>query len=387
MKKFIPLIEPQLCGKEKEYLTKCIESTYVSTSGEFISLFEEKLKKNTNSRYLTLVNSGTSALQLSLIASGVKPNDLILTSNYSFIATANSIAYCQADPILIDVEKDSFNIDFDLVEEFITDKCIKKNNSIYHKESQRRIAAIIPILALGNIIDPKKLKKFKKNYQIPIILDAAAAIGSKKGSQKLGDFVFDFASISFNGNKIITSGAGGAVIAKKKKDLQKITHLASTARNHPTYAHDMIGYNYRMPNINAALGLAQLEKIESFIDKKRFIFDFYMRHLESDNLKFYKEPSNFSSSRWISGMMVKNSSSSQLSSLLKFMVKKNIGASKFWIPISEQKKFKNCINHLNKTSKEISKSFIVLPSSVNLNNTDLKYIVRTISSFFNIKKT
>jgi len=385
LKKFIPLCTPYLDGKEKEYLNDCIESTYVSTAGKYIELFEQNLKSITNSPFAIALNSGTSALHLSLLAAGVKKNELVITTDYSFIATANSITYCGAEPALIDVNYDSFNIDFDLIEKFLQDSCSLKNDDYFHNETGKRISAIVPVLALGNIICPTKLRDFKTKFNIPIILDAAAAIGGRASSLEIGDFEFDFATFSFNGNKIITCGAGGAILCKKTTDHEKIRHLAATSRMHPTYFHDEIGYNYRMANINAAIGFSQLEKIEQLLCKKHEIYNFYRNNLQSKNIIFYSEPPELISSKWISGFMIENKSEEVILEFQKHMAKNNIGASSFWIPVSKQNAFLNCVRLLNGNSESISKKFIALPSSINIEKKELMYIVNKINNFFKEK--
>ena len=386
MKKFIPLCTPYFDGKEKEYLHDCVESTFVSTAGKYIELFEENLKLKTKSDNVVSVNSGTSALHLSLLAAGVKPNDLVITSDYSFIATANSIAYCNAEPVLIDVDYDSFNISLDLVEKFLYDECTLKDDKYFHNETGKKVSAFVPVFALGNVICPSRLKRFKNKFKIPLIIDAAAAIGVKGDSMEIGEFAFDFATLSFNGNKIITCGAGGAILCKDSRDYEKVKHLAATARLHPSYFHDEVGFNYRMTNISAALGLAQLEKIDKLLDKKHEIFNFYKKNLESEYINFYEEPDNLFSSKWISGFLFKNNSEKEIIEFNKFMAEEGIGASSFWAPISSQKAFANSIKNLSGNSAQISQKFIALPSSIDLKNEELIYIVKTIKKYFEALK-
>lgn len=382
MKDFIPLCIPNLSGNEKQYLDECIESTFVSTSGKFITIFEDKIAQATGSKNVVTVNSGTSALHLSLISAGVRPNDLVITSNYSFIATPNSIAYCHAEPVLIDVHYSSLNVEMELVEKFLLEQCDLINNEYIHKSTMKRVSAFVPVLALGNIINPDEINSFREKYNIPIILDAAAALGSRTDMYSLGELNFDYATISFNGNKIITCGAGGAILSKDQKSTKLLRHLAATSRMHPEYSHDQIGFNYRMPNINAALGVAQMEQLQSFLKKKKEIFNFYRKKLESKNFIFYEEPSGYNSSKWISGMLLENCPLEIIDEFIIYMNDQGIGVSKFWKPISKQKKFKNSISVLNDNSNKIYDRFIVLPSSINLTNNDLKYIVDSVKSYF-----
>ena len=207
-------------------------------------------------------------------------------------------------------------------------------------------------MALGNIVDPEELGALKSDFKIPIILDAAAGLGSKTKSSELGAFDFDYATMSFNANKIITTGAGGAVFTKSSHKDNEIKHLAATARKHPEYYHDEIGYNYRMPNINAALGLAQIEKLEKFVEKKQKIFNMYKQSLSSKHFVFFNEPENHLSCKWLSGMRIEGWSKRKIHDFIDYLNKNNIGASLFWQPISKQNQFKKSIQFLNGTSKK-----------------------------------
>ena len=269
-----------------------------------------------------------------------------------------------------------------MCDKFLENKCTFKNENYFHNETGQRIAAIIPVFALGNTICPLKLKQFKRKFRIPLIIDAAAAIGAKGNSFEIGEFDYDFATLSFNGNKIITCGSGGAILCKNSENYEKLRHLAATARMHPSYFHDEIGYNYRISNIGAALGLAQLEQIDELLKKKDDIFNFYKTKLQSDNIVFYNEPKNLISSKWISGFMLENSTDKEIVEFLKYMGEKRIGASSFWAPVSHQKAFSNSLNLLNANSEKISKKFIALPSSINLTQKDLMYVVNEIKYFF-----
>lgn len=381
MKNFIPLLVPCLNGNEKKYLSECVESTYVSSAGKFIEKFENKIQQITNSSYVTTLNSGTSALHLSLIDAGVKSNDLVITSNYTFIATANAINYCGADPVLIDVDGSSFNINFDLVEKFMETECELVDGCYIHIDSKRRVSAFLPVMALGNMLPSDDLSLFKKKYSIPIILDAAAGIGSHSASKKLGELTFDYATLSFNGNKTITCGAGGAILTPKNN--ARLRHLAATARKHPTYLHDEVGYNYRITNTCAAIGLAQIELLDEIKIKKNRIYNFYKNNLSSPNFTFYDEGFEQSSCKWLSGFRLNDENIKDIENFVLHLNERGIGASKFWEPLSEQAMFKNSINLLDSTAKKISDSFIVLPSSPDLKDAELEYIVKTIIGYWN----
>lgn len=377
--KFYPLSVPNLIGKEKEYLNKCIDDTFVSTAGSFVEQFTLAVKETTKAKDVFLVNSGTSALHMSLLACGVKPNELVLTTNYSFIATVNSITYCGAQPILIDVKKDSLNIDFDLLNQFISERCDFKNNNLILKENGKKISAFMPVLAMGNSINNDDLVAFKKKTNLPIIIDAAAAIGSKSKDLELGELECDALTLSFNGNKTITSGGGGAILTKLDDIYEKVKYISSTAREAPAYEHKEIGFNNRILNISAAVGMAQIENLDFFLKRKKEIFSKYLQNLSDlDCLRFYIEPDWSESSKWITYMSLIDVSSNKKESFLRKMKLLNIEAREFWHPINLQAQFKNAVNYLNGTAKTIHGELIALPSSTTLSNEDIDFVIKNI---------
>ena len=271
----IPLSVPNLKGNEKKYLKECIDTEFVSSVGKFVDLFEKKISRYTNSKYAVACTSGTAALHLSLRIIGVKSQDEVIVPTMTFIATANAIKYLNASPIFMDCDE-YYNIDVKKLLNFLKFNTFFKNGYTYNKKTKKIIKAIIPVHVSGNAVNLKPILNICKKKNILIIEDAAEALGTfyidnkKKG--KHAGTIGDIGCLSFNGNKIITSGGGGMIITNNKELAKKARYLSTQATNDSiNYVHNEIGYNYRLTNIQAAVGLAQLEKINLFIKKKKYI--------------------------------------------------------------------------------------------------------------------
>ena len=265
----IPIAIPSLAGNEKKYLTQCIADGFVSSVGPFVNQFEEMLKKETESSYALAVSSGTCALHLALITVQVMPGDIVIIPSFTFIATANAVRHCGAIPWIVDVSEKDWNLDGQLLEHILETETFYKDGNLFHKETQRRIAAILPVYTLGLPADMEHIDRLAKKYNLPVVIDAAAAIGATYNHSKIGSQNSNLMIFSFNGNKTVTSGGGGAIISNNQNLMQKARHLCTTARIGSDYDHDAVGYNYRMTNIEAAVGCAQLEQLETFLQKKK----------------------------------------------------------------------------------------------------------------------
>ena len=288
MKK-LSLSTPYLKFSELKYVKNCITTEWVSTSGKYLDLFETKLCEYTKSKYAVLCNSGTSALHIALKIVGIKNNDEVIVPTLTFIATINSILYNNASPIFMDSDE-TFNIDIKKVLEFLNTKTYTKNGHTYNSKTKKIIRAIIIVHVWGNVTNIKKLISICKLKNIKIIEDATESLGSKykitKKKLKHAGTIGDVGCSSFNGNKIITTGAGGAIFVKNKQLKNKAQYLISQAKdNFDFFIHNQVGFNYRMPNINAAIGLSQLENIETILTKKKNIHNYYVNYFKN-NLNF-----------------------------------------------------------------------------------------------------
>ena len=262
----IPLAVPNLTGKEREYLNKCIDTTFVSSVGEFVNRIEELTAGKCGAKHAVATSSGTTGLHLALVGCGVKPGDLVIIPTFTFIATANAVAHCGAVPWLMDISADSWTLDADQLEWELKEKTKRKDGELLHRESGKRIGAIMPVYTLGNVPDMDKIRAVSDRYQLPLIADAAAALGAKYKGGEIGSLA-DLTVFSFNGNKTVTAGGGGVIAGGDEALLKKLKHLSTTARVTAEYDHDMVGFNYRMTNIQAAVGCAQLERLEEFVAK------------------------------------------------------------------------------------------------------------------------
>ena len=360
-----PLHEPYFCGNEWNYVKKTLDENYVSSIGSFVNKFEDQIKKFTKSKYVIPVVNGTEALHLSLVACGVKSNDEVLLPTITFVGTANSIIYSGAIPHFIDSEFETLGIDPLKLEKYLKKITIKKGKFYFNKKTKRRIKAIMPVHVFGNICKIDKILKIAKKYKLVVIEDAAEALGSFFKNKHAGTFGL-VGCFSFNGNKILTTGGGGAIITNSKLLAKKIKHLSTTAKiNHRwEYIHDAIGYNFRMPNINAALGSAQIENLNKFLISKRKLFLKYCKDFSKVNdVRLIKNPEFSKSNNWLNTIFIKNSSIKKRNKVLSLGQKNRIFLRPVWKPL-------HTLKHLNKmpkmnldAAKKIYESCINLPSS------------------------
>ena len=313
-KGFIPLHEPKFIGNEKKYVLETIESTFVSSVGEYVNKFEQEIASITGAKYAVAIVNGTSALHLALKCAGVQNNDLVITQSLSFIATTNAISYLGAAPIFIDVDLQTMGLcPIALKEWLLTETEQKINNEsgkieCIHIGSQKRISAVVPMHTFGHPCVVDGLESICEEYQIPLIEDAAESIGSQYKNKHTG--TFGLAGVfSFNGNKTITCGGGGAIVTNDESFAKLAKHLSTQAKLPHVWEfnHDMVGYNYRMPNINAALACAQLEQLNAFIDNKRELALMYSDFFEKiEGIVYKSEPINSKSNYWLHTIQLKD---------------------------------------------------------------------------------
>lgn len=274
---FIPLHAPVFKGNEKKYVAQTIDETFVSSVGEFVNRFERDIAAYTGAGFAIAMVNGTTALQLALLVAGVKPGEEVITQPLTFIATANAISHVNAIPVFVDVERESMGMSPIALKQFLQEFAIPgPNNTTINKKTGRRIAACVPMHTFGFVSKIEAIKAICEEYNIPLVEDAAESLGSYNGQQHTGTFGL-LGSLSFNGNKIITSGGGGIILTNDEQLAKKAKHLSTTAKvPHPwNFVHDEVGFNFRMPNLNAALACAQLEQLPALLASKKKIFDEY----------------------------------------------------------------------------------------------------------------
>ena len=306
-KDFIPLHEPNFTGKEKEYLLNAIDSTFVSSVGAYVDKFEIMMTDLTKTKKSVAVVNGTSALQVALRLSGVGSGDEVLTQALTFVATINAIIYNGASPIFLDVDLDTMGLSPNAVNAFLEKNCEIREGFCYNKKTNKKISACMPMHTFGFPVHLNELMTVCSKWNIPVVEDAAESIGSEYKGQPTGSFG-KLGVFSFNGNKIITSGGGGAIVTSDIELGLKAKHLVTTAKvpHLYEYIHDEIGYNFRMPNLNAALACAQLERLESFIQNKRELAKQYNTFFVSKGINFRTELSNTKANYWLMCLELEN---------------------------------------------------------------------------------
>ena len=304
---FISLHEPRFIGNEKKYLNECIDSTFVSSVGKFVDEFERKIADYVGAKYAVATSNGTSALHVALVLANVKTGDEVITQPLTFVATCNAINYCGANPIFIDVDKDTMGLSPVALHNFLDANTVIKNGQCINKTTKRIIKACLPMHTFGHPCRIEEIKNICDDYHIDLIEDAAESLGSFYKGQHTGTFG-KMGTISFNGNKIITAGGGGCVVTNDKTLAREAKHITTTARvpHRWNFTHDMIGYNYRMPNINAALLLAQLENLDKFLEYKRELSELYMVFCSKKKYYFFKELTNCQSNYWLNTLIFQN---------------------------------------------------------------------------------
>lgn len=361
--KKIFLHEPYFFNEDFKNLEKCLKSTQVSTHSNYVNKFEEKISSYTESKYAVATINGTSALHLSLLALGIRPNDEIIIPNYNYIASANAVLYCNAKPIFIDIELETYGLDPIKFEKFLKNNCYSKNNKIFNKKTKNQIKAVIVTHVYGNPCKIKSLVKLSKKYNLKIIEDASEALGSFYKSKHLGTFGH-IGIISFNGNKIITTGGGGVAITNEKKLFSKLMLISTIAKNKKTFwNYKKLGYNFRMPGINAALGITQLNNINFIKKKKKELFDAYCKVFSNNkNFKIVK-PISKDSNNWLVSLYLNKSSDNLVKSVVKGCIKNNFNVRPGWKIMTKIKHLKKYQLNDEINSKIAERSLICLPSS------------------------
>ncbi len=359
-----------LNGNEKKYLSKCIDSSFVSPSGgEFIYKFEDKIKRLTNSKYAVSVVNGTSGLHLALKAIGIKKDDEVLVPSLTFVGTCNSIIYSNATPHFVDSSLNSYGVDNIKLENYLAKNAKMISGVCYNKNTKKKIRAIIVVHLFGHPAEIGSIIRIAKKYKLKVIEDAAESIGSFYKGKHTGT-IGHIGVISFNGNKSLTTGAGGVVITNSYSLAKKVKFLASTAKvKHAyKYLHKGVGFNYRLANINAALGCAQLEKLNKIISSQRKLFKKYKKVFENiENVEILDEPKNSKSNFWLQTLILKKRNKKKIESILKYVSKKGFQIRPTWDLISEIKFYKKFPKMNLDKSKEIRSSLINLPSSPEIN--------------------
>mgnify|MGYP006130268823 CR=1 FL=1 len=359
----VPLHRPLFKGNEKKYLNEVIESTYVSTSGQFINQSQNHLKKTTKANHVSTLVNGSSALQIALQIAGVNSGDEVLTQAISFIATSNAIINNGAYPVFLDSDIKYMSLSPESLQTFLNENTIIKNRTCYNKFTKRKISACIPVHVFGFPAKIDEIIFICDKFYIPVIEDAAESLGSFYKQQHTGTFG-KAGIISFNGNKIITSGSGGAILTNDKDFYTKTEHIISQSKlpHSYKYIHDNVGFNLKLPNLNAALLLAQLEKLEYFINEKRRTAKIFHSFFKEIGVEFVLEENNTRANYWLYCLRFDNERESE--SFVKETNRLNLNTRPVWKILSDHKMNQNYLKDDLKNAKIIEKTIVNIPSSV-----------------------
>ena len=363
-KEFIPLHEPRFIGNEKKYLNECIDSTFVSSVGKFVDEFEEMVARFSGAKYAVATSNGTSALHIGLKLVGVDGSCEVITQPLTFIATVNAISYCNAKPIFVDVDRETLGLSPSKLKEFLEEFTIlNENGECINKSTNKIIKACMPMHTFGHPCKIDEIVEICDSYNIAVVEDAAESLGSYYKGKHTGSFG-KVGVFSFNGNKIITAGGGGMLVTDDEQLAKKAKHITTTSKvPHPyEYIHDEIGYNYRLTNLAAALGVAQMENIQLFIDKQRYLAKKYEVFFKDTNIDFIKEPKDSKSNYWLNTVILKNRQTRD--EFLKYTNDNGIMARPIWRLMNKLDMFKDVQTGNLDNSKWLEDRVVNISSSV-----------------------
>lgn len=358
------LHEPDLGPRERELVADCVDSGWVSSVGKYVDRFEQMLVEYTGARHAVVVVNGTAALHVSLILAGVQPDDEVLCPALSFIATANAVAYCRAVPHFVDTERRTLGMDPCKLGDHLREIAEHGQGQLRNRLTGRRIAAVVPMHTFGHPVDLQGVQEVCDRYGLPMIEDAAESLGSYYKGQHTGTFGA-VSAVSFNGNKIITTGGGGAILTNDPALAARAKHLTTTAKrpHRWQYVHDEVGFNYRLPNLNAALGCAQLERLEALRSSKRELAERYRRAFaDCPHAQFFVEPEDCSSNYWLNAILVRGGQAAR-DALLEATGDLGFMTRPVWDLLCDLPMYRDCPRMDLSESRRLARQVVCLPSS------------------------
>ena len=373
----IPLSVPNIAGNEWKYVKECLDTGWISSVGSYVTKFEQMVADFAGAKYGVAAVNGTAALHIALLLTGVKQNDYVILPNLTFVASANSIKYLGADPLLIDADPDLWQMDLDLLEEFLENETDERDGALIYVEDGRRISAIMPVHILGNMCNMDRFLSIVKKYPLPIVEDATEALGTSYKGKHSGTFS-PMGCFSFNGNKIISTGGGGVVVTDNEQLAKHAKHLTTTAKARvDEYYHDEVGYNYRLVNLLAAVGVGQMELLPSFIKRKKEAVTFYKEALEGvADICFQKELADVITNGWLFTIQT-----GRQQELLDHLNANKILSRRFWMPMNKLPMYKNCPCIQKKDNANyIYNTCLSIPCSTNITDEQLEIVAREIKS-------
>lgn len=372
---FIPLHEPRFAGNEKRYLADVIDSTFVSSVGPYVTEFETKIAEYCGAKHAVATVNGTAALHVALLLAGVKAGEEVISQAVTFVATCNAIHYCGAEPVFVDVERSTLGLSPKALANFLDEFGERRGDGVYNRLSGKRIAACLPMHTFGHPCDMGGLSVVCQRYGIPLVEDAAEALGSfilpsscgsgreGEGGRHCGTFG-RLGVLSFNGNKIITTGGGGMILTDDEELARQAKHLTTTAKLQHTwrFAHDQVGFNYRMPNLNAALGHAQLEQLPGFVERKRALAEQYRAWAEANGVEMVIEAKGARGNYWLNALLLRNAA--QRDAFLEYSNAEGVMTRPLWELMPDLPMYRHCQTDGLKQSRWLAERLVNIPSSV-----------------------
>jgi perosamine synthetase len=380
LERFISLCEPEIRGNEWKYTKECLDTAWVSSVGSFVDRFEKEVATYVGTRHAVATVNGTAALHIALLVAGIKQNEEVLVSTLTFIAPVNAIRYAGAWPVFIDSESDYWQMDPQMLVEFLESKCHWVNGRLQNKNTGRKVRAIMPVHILGHPCDMGPILEAARKYDLVVIEDATESLGAQYRTHFVGQ-LGDIACFSFNGNKIITTGGGGMIVTDNKTWARKAKYLTNQAKDDPVeYIHNEVGYNYRLTNIQAAVGCAQMEMLDQFVEIKRLIAARYREAFrELSGITFMKEAPWAYSTFWMSTILVDESECGIDSrTLIRELQKRNVQTRSLWQPIHKSPIYEGLSGSVCPVAESLNSQAISLPSSVGLSRVDQERVISSM---------
>lgn len=371
----IPLSVPNMAGNEWKYVKDCLDTGWISSVGSYVNQFEQMVADFAGAKYGVAAVNGTAALHISLLLSGVRSGDYVILPNLTFVASANAIKYLDAEPLLIDADPAYWQMDLDLLEEFLQEQTRQENDQLFYKKDGRRIGAIMPVHILGNMCDMDRFLSIVKKYPLPVVEDATEALGTTYKGKHAGTFS-PLACFSFNGNKIISTGGGGVIVSDNEALAKHAKHITTTAKASPDeYYHDEVGYNYRLVNLLAAVGVAQMELLPSFIKRKKEVVSFYKSALTGvADIRFQQELPEVEVNGWLFTIQTEKQQH-----LLDHLNANKILSRRFWMPMNKLPMYKGCPYVQKKDAADyIYNTCLSIPSSTSITDEQLEIVAREV---------
>jgi perosamine synthetase len=370
---------PNIAGNEWKYVKDCLDTGWVSSVGAYVTQFENMVAEFAGCKYGVATSNGTAALQIALQLAGVQRNDYVIVPNVTFVASVNSIKYTGADPILIDVDPQTWQMDLSLLEDFLKNETGQKNGKCVYLKNDRVIKCIMPVHVLGNICDMDRLMKLADQYNVAIVEDATESLGSFYNGRHTGRFGL-MGCFSFNGNKIITTGGGGVIVTDNEELAKKAKHLTTQAKSDPfEYLHDEIGYNFRLVNVLAAMGVAQMELLPSFIKRKKAIDAMYKKQLGGvGDISFQKVEPSVDPNCWLFTIMTEKQKT-----VLQILNDHKMQSRPFWVPMNKLRMFQNDVYYTKDDRSDfVYKRCLSIPCSTNITDVEIDAVVEKIKSAY-----